>query len=96
MADWPDVSELAQVLDLQNIGDWETTLDRVLQSAINRVKADVGGWDESTDVPDEQLAQAALRMAELLSLRPESAIAASNDPTYSRLMVGHRRRFAIS
>lgn len=96
MADWPDVPELAKVIDVDNVEDWEQTLERVLQSAIDRVKADVGDWDEISDVPDDRLAQAALRMAELISLRPESAISATNDPTYNRLLMGHRRRFAIS
>lgn len=104
MADWPDTAELAQVLNVDNVEDWETTLDRVLASAIARVKLDVGNWDEDEDEPDEALAQAALRMAELISLRPTGAsginqgtpLSVSNDPAYRALLVGHRRAFGIA
>lgn len=104
MADWPDTDELAQVLNVDNVGDWQTTLDRVLASAIARVKIDVGQWDEDVDEPDDALAQAALRMAELISQRPEAIVsyrAQANavlaaDPTYQRLLVGHRRTFGVA
>ena len=96
MADWPDVDELKKVLNVSEEGDWDLTLGRVLASAIAKVKADVGTWDDEVDEPDDSLAQAALRMAELLSLRPEAAVGAVADPTYQRLLFGHRRRFAFS
>ena len=96
MASWPDTAELAQVLDVENVGDWATTLDRVLASAIERVKLDVGAWDPDVDEPDDALAQAALRMGELLSLRPEAAAGAAQDPTYRRLLFGHRQRFGVA
>ena len=103
MAQWPDADELAQILNVENVEDWSTTLDRVMAAAIERVKRDVGVWDEE---PDDMLAQAALRMAELLSSRPEitgnvradAAFAArlSYDPTYQRLLFGHRRTFGVA
>jgi hypothetical protein len=95
---WPTLIELRKVLDVDPESNaWDETLARVLESAIERVKGDVGSWDDLLDEPPPpKLAQAALRMAELLSLRPETASAASNDPTYLRLLAGHRRRFAIS
>ncbi len=99
MAVWPDTDELKKVLDVDADGgdDWTTTLDRVLASAIAAVKSDVGRWDEDTDEPTDNLAQAALRMAELMALRPEAAASAGKtDPTYQRLMFGYHRRFAIS
>ena len=96
MADWPDTAELAQVLDVENTTDWQTTLGRVMAAAIAKVKTDVGAWDEDVDEPDDSLAQAALRMGELLSLRPEAAVGVSSDPTYRRLLKGHRRRFGIA
>ena len=96
MADWPDTAELAQVLNVENVDDWETTFDRVLASAIHKVKSDIGAWDEDVDEPDDNLAQAALRMAELISLRPEVAAGTVTDPTYRRLLTGHRRRFGIA
>jgi hypothetical protein len=95
MADWPGPDELKRVLDVTS-EDWDETLDRVLSSAIERVKHDVGEWDDDTDEPDDNLAQAALRMAELLALRPEAAAQARTDPTYARLLKGHRRRFSVA
>jgi hypothetical protein len=94
MADWPGPDEVKQVLDVTS-EDWDDTLDRVLASAIARVKGDVGSWTDGQE-PTDNLAQAALRMAELLALRPEAAAEASADPTYMRLLKGSRQRFAIS
>jgi hypothetical protein len=106
MADWPDTAELAQVLNVDNIDDWTTTLDRVMAAAISKVKADVGLWDELVDTPDDNLAQAALRLAELISLRPEVAAGLgsqsgamagiASDPVYQSLIYGHRRAFGIA
>lgn len=95
MADWPDTAELAQVLDTPS-GDWDDIFDRVMAAAIAKVKADVGNWVEETDEPDDSLAQAALRMAELMAQRPDSPSAPINDPTYDRLLYGHRRSFGIA
>jgi hypothetical protein len=97
MADWPDADELKQVLDLNDDPDnWTVTIDRILSAAIARVKLDVGVWDELVDEPDEALAQAALRMGELIAERPAASQSGTDDPTYWRLMYGHRRRFAVS
>jgi S-adenosylmethionine hydrolase len=103
MAEWPEREELARILDVVLPNDYAESdplvgmLDRVLASAITRVKLDVGDWDEYEDVPDENLAQAALRMAELMALRPELASAVGMaDPTYRRLMFGHRRAFGVA
>jgi hypothetical protein len=95
VADWPDADEVKRVLDVTS-DDWDDTLERVRLAAIAKVKADVGEWDEDADEPDESLAQAALRMAELISLRPEAAIGTISDPTYNRLLYGHRRTFGIA
>lgn len=106
MAEWPETAELAQVLDVENVEDWATTLDRVMAAAIEQVKTDVGRWDEYVDEPTESLSQAALRLAELIALKPEVAAAVagvgrvpagiSMDPVYQRLLVGHRRRFGFA
>ena len=96
MADWPDLDELKDRLDVTS-EDHDTTLEKDLASGIAKVKLDVGRWDEYEDEPDDRLSQAALRMAELIATRPEAqpgALAA--DPTYSRLLSGHRRRFGIA
>lgn len=98
MADWPDADELRRVLNVNPEVDDElaATLDRVLASAISHVKADVGTWDEATDEPTDGQSAAALRMAELLALRPENAAAVGEDPTYRRHLFGTKRRFGIS
>lgn len=107
MADWPDTDELKQVLNVDTEGDdWSLTLDRVLASAIATVKEDVGDWDDAVDEPDDRLAQAALRMAELMALKPEVVAglgsrstpmaAVRGDPTYMALLYGHRRRFGLA
>lgn len=96
MADWPEASELAQVLDLENEDDWETTLEGNLQSAIDRVKADVGGWDDR-QVPTDRQARAALRMAELMSVRPTAdPDELGKDPTYLAHLKGSRRVFGFA
>ena len=96
MADWPEAAELEKYLDLSNDpASWTDQVERIMSAAIARVKGDVGQWDELVDEPDEALAQAALRMGELLAERPQ-ATDNGDDPTYQRLLKGHRRRFAIA
>jgi hypothetical protein len=97
MADWPDTTELAQVLNVDNVEDWETTLDRVLAAAIATTKEVRGNWDEYEDEPDEKLAQAALRMAELISQRPDANTSSLiRDRTFQTLMHGRRRVFGVA
>lgn len=104
MAAWPGLTELKQVLDVTS-DDWDGSLDntrltRLLAAAIRRVKYDVAGsedeYDEDPGDPDENHAQAALRMAELLALKPELAPETVNDPTYNRLLFGSRRTFGVA
>lgn len=104
MFDWPRLDELKQQLDVES-NDWdgevnaygeETRLTRLLAAAITKVKLDVGDWDEYVDVPDASLSQAALRMAELMALKPEVIAGHEFDPTYQRLIHGHRRRFGVA
>lgn len=101
MAAWPELDELKQVLDVEST-DWDgdydgTRLTRLLAAAIEKVKSDVGDWDDYIDVPDDNLSQAALRMAELIALKPElAAQVGSQDPTYNRLVFGHRRAFGVA
>lgn len=95
-AAWPDTDELAQVLNIENAADWDTTLDRVLASAIAKVKSDAGLYGEADgDLPTPNQAQAALRMAEMIATRPDSP-ANSTDKTYLRLLTGQRRRFGLA
>ena len=100
MAQWPTVEELKQVLDVTS-DDWDTTLDGVLAAAIIKVKKDVGQWNDTSDEPDDSLNRAALRMAELMALKPEvAALVAGNgkmrDPAYLGYLFGHRRSFGVS
>ena len=111
MAVWPELDELKQVLDITEDhwdGDDEygdhTRLTRLLEAAIARVKQDVGVWDEDEDEPTPRLAQAALRMAELMALKPMdatgldrgTAFRISQDPTYRALLMGHRKKFGVA
>jgi hypothetical protein len=94
--DWPTVSELKQTLDITN-SDWDVTMTRQLAAAVAQVKIDVGLWDELSDLPDESLAQAAMRLAVLLRTNAEVPPALlSTDPIYQNCLKGHRRRFAIA
>ena len=96
MADWPEAAELEKYLDLSNDpASWTDQVERIMSAAIARVKGDVGQWDELVDEPDEALAQAALRMGELLAERP-TATDNGADPTYQMLLKGHRKRFAVA
>lgn len=106
MAEWPDIEELKQVLALGDAdGVWDgdednTRLTGVLLSAIEHVKHDVGEWADD-DEPDIPLARAALRMAELMALRPEvtaqfAAEVGAGDPAYQQHMFGHRKRFGFA
>ena len=119
MAAWPELDELKQVLDVTS-DDWDgeplsggdednqTGLTRLLATAIAAIKAYVGNWDEDVDEPDDNLSQAALRLAELLALKPELAATvvggrgvrmtsfAAADPTLSTLLYGRRRSFGIA
>ena len=95
--DWPTAEELAQVLDIENVSDWETTIDATLAAAIATVKSNVGGWDDAADIPTVNLNRAALRMAVLYSQQPGLPTAALvNDRTYQMLLTGQRRRFGIA
>jgi hypothetical protein len=112
MAAWPELDELKQVLDItsddwdgESIVEDTTRLTRLLAAAIAKVKLDVGDWDEYEDQPDEMLSQAALRMAELLAARADgpvslrlapALIGSATDPTYLRLLFGHRRSFGVA
>jgi hypothetical protein len=101
MAEWPDTDELAQVLNIApdaNIADWQTTLDRVLAAAIQTVREDVGIAEDDYDwEPDEKVAAAALRLAELMGLRPDAVPGQfRQDPTYLLYLKGRRRVFGIA
>ena len=55
----------------------------------------IAAQTQGVDGPDENLAQAALRMAELISERPEAAVGRVTDPAYRALISGHRKAFGI-
>lgn len=99
MAAWPELDELKQVLNVDS-HDWDgdqddTRLTAVLAAAIAKVKRDIGTWDEYEDEPTDSQGRAALRMAELMALRPESAENAGKDPVYRLHLQGSRKKFAV-
>lgn len=101
-AAWPNRDDLAQILDVENVDDWQDRLDAVMASAIDKVKRECSGSAEAFDVdfpdgPDDSLNSAALRMAELMSLRPgQNAKQLAADPAYQAHLFGHRRSFGIA
>ena len=99
MADWPTDDEIRKLLNLNSDPEnWETMVADINAAAIQGVKDDVGDWDDLVDEPDAALAHAARILALLIAERPEAQSEGIRlaDPTYSRLLKGHRRRFAIS
>jgi gp6-like head-tail connector protein len=94
MADWPDLDELKQKLDV-NGSEWDDHLDRLLTAAIAQVQYDVG---EDVDEPDASLAHAALLLAVSVgSTEGEPDVsAAARLPKYQRLLKGHRVRFGVA
>lgn len=103
MATWPELDELKQVLDVTS-EDWDgdgddTRLTALLLAAIGHVQQETG---QDTETPSDSLGRAALRLAELMALRPEVAAAISrggssfvNDPAYNSFLFGERRTFGI-
>jgi hypothetical protein len=98
---WPTLDELKQWRDVTG-AEWDgdedlTRFQRELDAAIAIVKLDVGLWDELSDMPDAQLAEAAMRMAVLLRANAgEGAELLKQDAQYQACLKGHRRRFAIA
>ena len=94
---WPTASELAMVLNVTD-SQWDDTLDETLAAAIATVKANVGNWDDSVDLPTTNMGRAALRMAVLIANQPSGVgtPALIRDPTYQGLLTGQRRRFGIA
>ncbi len=94
--EWPDTDELAQVLNVDNVEDWQTTLDRVMAAGIAKVKSDCRLWGlDVEDTPTDSQAQAALRMAEMMATRATDP-AILRDPTYLRLLTGQRKGFTLA
>lgn len=104
MAAWPELDELKQVLDVTS-EEWDgddegaTRLTALLLAAIEHVKQESA---QDTETPSYSLSRAALRLAELMALRPEVAAAISRggtsfiaDPAYNAFLFGERRSFGI-
>jgi hypothetical protein len=108
MAAWPELDELKQVLDADpdsTVWDGDedgTRLTALLAAAIQHVKDETG---QDTDEPSYGLGRAALRLAELMALKPEVAAAVAgtgrgsasfiSDPSYQAYIFGQRRVFGI-
>jgi folate-binding Fe-S cluster repair protein YgfZ len=93
--DWPDLDELKAVLDVSG-DDWNDHLSGLMTAAIEKVKGDVGSWDESLDSPDARLAKAALRAAAIMQVNAGSPEAVDLDPVYTGYLKGHRRVFGFA
>ena len=93
---WPTLAELKRLVDVaEGDGSFDVTIERQLNAAIELVKAETGAWDDVIDLPDDQLAGAALRAAYLLSLK-ESPAQILSDKEFATYMHGHRRRFSFA
>lgn len=111
MAAWPELDELKQVLDSDpEFSGWDgdtgeeagTRLTALLNAAIEHVQQETG---QDTETPSYGLRQAALRLAELMALKPEVAAAVAStgrgyasftaDPAYQSYLFGQRRSFGI-
>ena len=105
MAAWPELDELKQVLDSDpDFDGWDgdtdgTRLTALLNAAIEHVQQET---QQDTDTPSYGLRQAALRLAELMALKPEVAAAIragvatfTGDPAYQAYLFGERRSFGI-
>lgn len=104
MADWPELDELKQKLDIE-LSVWDEHLERILEAAIEQVQIDVG---EDVDKPTSSLAAAALVLAvDIGSTEGEGSVqvrdiavaalsASSRLPKYQRLLKGHRMRFGVA
>lgn len=109
MADWPDVDELKQVLDITS-DDWDgepvsdgspTRLRATLDAAIEYVQVRAEGTvaafeDKYPDGPPNSLGRAALRAAILMSLTPGDPTNVRQDAAFNRFMSGYRHDFGIA
>jgi hypothetical protein len=104
MAQWPDVEEAVNLLDIGDL-DWiHDHLQHSLDAAIEQVKIDVAGSVAEFDDPDngftvtEKLRQASLRAVAVMRVNaPDDGWRALHDDhIYKSLMFGHRRAFGIA
>lgn len=103
MAEWPDLEELKQRLDVTS-DEWDgestsgdddiSRLTRLLESAIAWAKEKRGEWDEDVDEPTPTLAHAALERAVELAtdVTPQPGVI----PHSESLLYGQRRRFGVA
>lgn len=90
---WPEVDDLRRRLNVQDESVHEDEMAVILAAAITQIKAERGNWDEETDEPNENLAEAALDRAVELA----SDIPIPRDQRRSnQLMQGQRERFPIA
>lgn len=103
MSEWPTVDELKRLLDVDT-DEYDAHLVGLLDAAVDRVKRDIGYWDEATDVPTKALANAALRAAIVMRVNAETTeptvtrfggAVLAGDSIYQFWLGGHKRRFHI-
>ena len=102
MAAWPELDELKQVLDVES-SDWDgdydgTRLTRLLASAIEKVKLRRRRLGRLRRRPDGQPRPGGAPHggADRPQARDRGAGRGRNDPTYLRLIFGHRRAFGVA
>ena len=90
--DWPEVEDLKRRLDVQDTSVHDVEMEVILAAAIAQIKTEVGEWDELTDAPNENMAEAALdRAVELGS----DVLPPRLERKSEQLLYGQRRRFGI-
>lgn len=97
--EWPDQEALTRVLNFTDDQDdvMLANIDSSLASAIEVIKGQRGYWDETNDVPTANLSSAALRLAQLMLLEPDTSVESLlRDAAVRAYMTGKHRRFAVA
>ncbi len=104
MAAWPTLGDLKLQLGVTDTAK-DALLATALAAAIEKVQKDIGA---TVTVPSSSLAAAALLLAVTVSKAPDAPYGvaavfdtggltvAAQHPTYQRLLVGQRQRFALA
>lgn len=90
--DWPELDDLKRRLDVTDTSIHDIEMEVILAAAISQIKDEVGDWDELTEAPNENLAEAALdRAVELAG----DVLPPPEERKSLQLMKGQHRRFSI-
>jgi hypothetical protein len=96
MAEWPKAAELALILDVPNVADWQVTFDRYIAAAKDTVISVTGPLEEG-EQPSFGTAAAVLRMAELMAQTPDASVESLlADASVRAFLSGRHKRFGIA